>query len=80
MHTLTVSTKGQITVPKPLREALKLYPGCKVQAVIDAKGRLVLTPALLEPEALFTGRPTVDRALSVEEMDDAIRRATRDRA
>ena len=75
METLTVSTKGQITVPKHLREALKLYPGCKVQVSIDAAGRLVLTPALLEPNELFAGRPAVTRALSVDEMNDVIRRS-----
>ena len=73
MDTLTVSSKGQITVPKRLREALKLHPGCKLQATIDAEGRLVLTPALISAETLFATRPTVERALSLDEIDEALR-------
>ncbi len=73
METLTVSSKGQITVPKRLREILKLHPGAKLQATIDSDGRLVLTPPLHPPETLFATRPEVDRALTVDEMDEVIR-------
>ena len=79
MDTLTVSSKGQITVPKRLREALKLHAGCKLQATIDSEGRLVLTPPLRTAEALFASRPRVDRTLTVEQMDEAIRGRHRDR-
>jgi hypothetical protein len=46
---------------------------------VDDKRRLVLTPALHEPEELFADRPKVRRVVSVEEMDGAVRRAMRDR-
>ncbi len=78
MYTLTMSTKGQLTLPKGLREALKLQPGCKVQANVDARGRLILVPALYEPEELFRDRPKVDRVLSVQDMNETIGRATSD--
>jgi len=77
MYTVTLTSKGQLTVPKALRDALKLHAGSRLQASIDEQGRLVLAPALFEPEDLFEGRPQVDRALTVEEMDEAIARATR---
>jgi antitoxin PrlF len=38
----TVSEKGQITVPKRLRERLGIYPGDRLELVEDA-GRLVAT-------------------------------------
>lgn len=79
MDTLTVSSKGQITVPKHLREALKLHAGSKLQATVDAEGRLVLTPPLHTAEALFASRPPVTRSLTVEQMDEAIREHHRDR-
>jgi len=79
VDTLTVSSKGQITVPKRLREELKLHPGAKLQATIDADGRLVLTPALHPAEALFATRPDVERTLTVDEMDEVIRARHRDR-
>jgi antitoxin PrlF len=41
----TVSEKGQITVPKRLRERLGLHPGDRLELVEDA-GRLIATKAL----------------------------------
>jgi len=80
MDTLTVSSKGQITVPKRLRELLKLRPGQRLQASIDAEGRLVLTPKLHTAESLFASRPRVERTLTVEQMEQAIRSHHRDRS
>ncbi len=62
-------------LPKEVRERLKLLPGCKVEGSIDEQGRLVLVPALYEPEDLFRDRPPVTRQVSVEDMDRAIGRA-----
>ena len=75
MATVTLSTKGQLTIPREMRDALKLAPGSKLQASIDRHGRLVLAPHLHEPASLFQGRPKVARMLTVEEMDQAIRDA-----
>lgn len=41
----TVSEKGQITVPKRLRERLGIHPGDRLELVEDA-GRLVATKAV----------------------------------
>jgi antitoxin PrlF len=41
----TVSEKGQITVPKRLRERLGIHPGDRLELVEDA-GRLVATKAI----------------------------------
>ena len=41
----TVSEKGQITVPKPLRERLGIHPGDRLELVEDA-GRLIATKAV----------------------------------
>jgi bifunctional DNA-binding transcriptional regulator/antitoxin component of YhaV-PrlF toxin-antitoxin module len=77
MFTLTMSTRGQFVLPKDVRERLKLVPGCKVEGTIDAQGRLVLVPALHEPEELFGDRPRPTRVVSVEKMDEAIGRTVR---
>jgi hypothetical protein len=39
---------------------------------VDERGRLILTPALHEPEELFADRPPVRRVVSVEAMDAAL--------
>lgn len=43
METLTISPKFQVVIPKSIREAMKLMPGQKVQAVAYL-GRIELIP------------------------------------
>jgi antitoxin PrlF len=72
MTTVTLTSKGQLTLPRPLRDALGLAPGARLQASIDRQGRLVLVPSKYEPEELFHHRPKVNRCLSLEQMEEAI--------
>jgi bifunctional DNA-binding transcriptional regulator/antitoxin component of YhaV-PrlF toxin-antitoxin module len=72
MTMITLTSKGQLTIPRQLREALGLVAGARLQASIDAHGRLVLVPSRYEPEELFRHRPPVDRLMSLEEMELAI--------
>ena len=43
METVTVSSKFQVVIPKEIREALKLTPGQKVQALLY-ENRIELIP------------------------------------
>ena len=43
MQLVTVSPKYQVVIPKTIREALKLYPGQKMQ-VVEYNGRIELIP------------------------------------
>ena len=43
MHTVTVSPKYQVVIPKIIREALRLRPGQKIR-VIEYEGRIELIP------------------------------------
>ena len=72
MNTVTLTSKGQLTIPRQLRETLGLSQGARLQTSIDRHGRLVLVPSKYEPEDLFRHRPKVDRVMSIEEMDLAI--------
>jgi AbrB family looped-hinge helix DNA binding protein len=75
MTTLRMGRKGQLTVPRAMRERLELRPGCQVDARVDDEGRLVLTPILYEPEDLLARRPPrAGRVASIEEMEAGIRR------
>lgn len=75
MSTLTMSSKGQLTVPRALREKLKLRPGCLVDVRVDDEGRLVLTPVLYEPEDFLARRPPKPGGVaSIEEMEAGIRK------
>lgn len=72
MATVTLTSKGQLTLPRQLRDALGLMPGARLQASIDRHGRLVLVPSKYEPEDLFRHRPKVNRVMSTDDMDRAI--------
>lgn len=72
---LTLSPKGQITLPKELREELKLRPGDQmIHTVID--GRIVITPKNVDFNDLagLLGAPPNGNA-TLEEIDDAVAQA-----
>jgi antitoxin PrlF len=41
----TVTSKGQVTIPKPIRDRLGLEPGSQVEFVVDDRGEYVLQRA-----------------------------------
>lgn len=72
MTTATMSSKGQVTIPLDLRNALGLHAGARLDFVREGDTLKVVkltdsTPAL---KGRFAGR--VARAPSVADMDDAI--------
>jgi antitoxin PrlF len=42
---MPVTVKGQVTIPKPIRDRLGLTPGCEVDFAIEADGRVFLRKA-----------------------------------
>ncbi len=42
--TSTLTSKGQLTVPKEVRERLKLKTGDKIQFMINKEGKIELSP------------------------------------
>jgi antitoxin PrlF len=73
MSEAKMTSKGQITVPKDVRMKLNLKPGDRVRFVIEADGRVRLWPAKRDITSLRGVLPKPKRALTIEEMDDAIR-------
>lgn len=74
-----LTSKGQTTIPKVIREHLKLKSGDRIQFVIDAKGMVLMKPATVDISALNGLLYREGRAaVSVEEMDEAIESAVAD--
>lgn len=79
MSIATVTTKGQVTIPKEIRDYLKLEMGSKVEFVIDENGDVRIVPLNVPIEALsgVLHRPGMKTA-TIEEMEAAIAEVARD--
>ena len=40
--TTTLTSKGQVTIPKQIRDALNMAPGCSVQFAVNRDGDVVI--------------------------------------
>lgn len=70
-----MTSKGQITLPKDIRDRLGLRQGDRVRFIVEDDGRVRLLPAKRDISELVGILPKPKRALSIEEMDDAVARA-----
>jgi len=69
----TVGEKGQITVPKPLRDRLGIHPGDRLEIVEDA-GRLIATKtAPGDGDPVDAAYGILDAGSSTDEMIRALR-------
>jgi len=68
----TITSKGQVTVPKAVRDRFHLSPGDKIQFVIDEDGTLRVIPVTATLRELKGMVPKPDRIVSLNEMEDAI--------
>ena len=50
----TVTSKGQITLPKPIRQRLGIETGSRIRFVVDARGHFRGEPVLYDLEDLWT--------------------------
>ena len=74
MPTATLTTKGQTTIPKEVREHLGLRPGDRMRFSIDSDGGVTLEAATLSVRDLRGILPKPERPVTLEEMAEAIRR------
>ena len=47
--TTTITSKGQVTIPKRIRDALRLEPGSAVDFTVNRDGEVVLQPSRRKP-------------------------------
>lgn len=79
--TATVSDKGQVTLPKPLRDRLGIRPGSRLEFVVGADG-VVQLKVLPEGSTALAGllaRPG-EAARSLSEHETAVTEVVRARA
>ena len=75
MAEATITSKGQITVPKEVRKALNVQEGDVLDFVIDERGLVTVRPLRKDFRRLMGMlKNEVKRPLTVEEMNEAIGR------
>ena len=77
----TITSKGQVTLPKPIRDKLHLKPGDKIEFILDDDDGLRVAPVTASITQLKGMVPTPASPLSLGEMDAAVTKvaATRSR-
>lgn len=74
MASSTLTSKGQTTIPKDIREYLNLQPGQRIDFIVDEEGRVILRPATLHIRDLAgILHREGQKPISVEEMNRVIR-------
>jgi AbrB family looped-hinge helix DNA binding protein len=79
MKQTTLTSKGQVTIPKHVRDSLCLHAGDKVEFIITENDEVLLRAFTKKADDVFgklhkTGRKTV----SIEQMDESIRQKMRE--
>jgi antitoxin PrlF len=67
----TLSSKNQVTIPKPVREYLNLKAGDRFKFFLQPDGAVVILPKI-RPSKLKGSVPRLSRPISIEEMNTAI--------
>ncbi len=80
MTLATLTSKGQVTIPKAIRESLRLHTGDKVEFVITEGKEALLRPITRKVDEVFgrlhrTGR----KPISVGKMNNGISQKMRER-
>jgi AbrB family looped-hinge helix DNA binding protein len=68
----TLTSKGQVTIPKAVRDTLKLHVGDRLEFLVDPDGSVRIVPATRSVMELKALLPRSKRALSLEQIDAVI--------
>lgn len=80
MVTATITSKGQVTIPKGVRDSLHLHSGDLIEFIVHNQSEATLKPLTKSVDEVFgrlhrPGRP----ARSVDEMNSAVARRITDK-
>ncbi len=74
MAQATITTKGQVTIPKKIRDSLKLNTGDKIEIILTEKREAIIRPISKNVDDIFCRlHKPEQKAISQEEIDDAIK-------
>lgn len=67
-----ITSKGQVTIPKLVRDKLRLRVGDRLDFIVEPDGTARLVPVTASIKELKGLLPKPKRKLSLEDMDEAI--------
>ena len=73
METTTLTSKGQLTLPKAVRDKLHLKTGDRMRVEVTEDGRVVLEPATVDVLELKGMLPKPAKPLGLADMERVIR-------
>ena len=80
MALATITTKGQLTIPKTIRESLQLHSGDKVEIIVTDTKEAIMRPISKKVDDLFGKLHKPDRkSVTLEEMDEAVTRKMKEK-
>ena len=68
----TITSKGQITLPKPIRDKLRLHAGDKVDFFLRDDGHVEMVPKKSSMKELKGILPPPQHNITLADMEDAI--------
>ena len=74
MALATLTSKGQTTIPKSVRDRLALKAGDRLEFVVQDDGAVLMVPATVSLDELEGMLSPPSRPVTLEEMDRAIRK------
>ena len=73
MALATITSKGQVTIPKDIRESLKLHSGDKIEILVTKNGEAIIKPVSRKVDEVFCKLYSPGRkAVSVESIKKII--------
>lgn len=80
MALATITTKGQVTIPKTVRDSLKLNSGDMIEIIVTDKREAIIRPVSKKVDDLFRRLHKPGRKrVALESMDDAIKNRMKDK-
>ena len=80
MALATLTTKGQVTLPKEIRDSLKLHTGDKIEIIVTENREAIIRPVSKKVDDIFCKLHKPGRkSVSLEEMSEAIRNKMKDK-
>jgi len=75
MNTVSITSKGQVTIPKAIRDALHLSTGDKINFIVNKDGEVLIKPVSKKAKDVFGLLAAKSKKkLSVEDMDNELKK------